>query len=194
MTLSTMALGPMTLAKQVGLVLGGTVLIAIAAQVTVPFYPVPVTLQTLAILFIAFAFGSRLAAVTVLAYLAEGAMGLPVFAGFKNGVALAGPTAGFLLGFVLMAFLAGLATDRGVRNPLALAAVGIGATLFLYVPGLLWPLVVAGAFGIEAGWAGLSVTGTVGAFMTPFVPGDITKAVLAALLAWGGMRALSARA
>jgi biotin transport system substrate-specific component len=194
MTLSTMALGPMTLAKQVALVLGGTALIAVAAQVSVPFYPVPVTLQTLAILFVGFALGSRLAAVTVLAYLAEGAMGLPVFTGFKNGVAFAGPTAGFLIGFVGMAWLAGLATDRGIRNPTLLALVAVGATLALYLPGLAWPLLVAQVAGIEAGWAGVSLTGTVGAFMTPFLLGDVVKAVLAALLAWGGMRALRARA
>jgi len=107
MTLSQAVTGSTSLLKQVLMVAGGTAFIALAAQISVPMLPVPMTLQTLAILMVGFTFGARLGAATLIAYLAEGAMGLPVFANGMNGVAFAGPTAGFLVGFVgpLFAFL-----------------------------------------------------------------------------------------
>ena len=80
MTLTQAAFGADTFTKKLALVVAGTMFIAIAAQISVPFFPVPMTLQTLAILIVGLSFGARLGAVTVLAYLAEGAMGLPVFA------------------------------------------------------------------------------------------------------------------
>ena len=89
--------------------IAGTIFIALAAQVAIPFIPVPLTLQTLAILIVGLTFGSRLGAVTLLTYLAEGAAGLPVFANGGAGLAyMMGPTAGFLVGFVVLAYLAGL--------------------------------------------------------------------------------------
>ena len=95
------------LPARIGLIIAGTAILALAAKVQVPFWPVPMTLQTLAVLIVGLTFGARMGAVTLLAYLAEGASGLPVFAGGMNGVAFAGPTAGFLVGFVLMAWVAG---------------------------------------------------------------------------------------
>ena len=80
MTLSQAAIGTGGLARKAMLVLAGSAFIAVAAQISVPMFPVPMTLQTLAILMVGFAYGSRLGAATLLAYLAEGAMGLPVFA------------------------------------------------------------------------------------------------------------------
>jgi biotin transport system substrate-specific component len=194
MTLTALALGRPSLAKQAALVLAGTLVIAIAAQVSIPFFPVPMTLQTLAILAVGLAYGSRLGAITLLTYLGQGLVGLPVFANGMNGAALLGPTGGFLLGFVLMAWLAGLATDRGVSSPVTLAAVTLGASAALYVPGLAWPLGVATAFGIDAGWATLSVEGVLSGFMLPFLIGDAVKAVLAALLVSGALRLLDRRA
>lgn len=194
MTLTAMALGRMTLPRQAALVLGGTAVLALASQVSVPFYPVPMTMTTLAVLTIGLTFGARLGALTVLAWLAEGAMGLPVFANFNNAAAFAGPTAGFLLGFVAMACLAGLATDRGVTGPLRLSLVTIAASLALYLPGLAWPLGLAQAAGIDAGWASLSVENALAGFMMPFLAGDFVKAVLAALLVSGGVAALRNRA
>lgn len=194
MTLTVMALGQMTLPRQAALVLAGTALLALASQASVPFYPVPMTMTTLAVLTIGLTFGARLGALTVLAWLAEGAMGLPVFANFNNAAAFAGPTAGFLLGFVAMAFVAGLATDRGVTGPLRLSLVTVAASLALYLPGLAWPLGLAQVAGIDAGWASLSVANALAGFVTPFVAGDIVKAVLAALLVSGGMAALRGRA
>ena len=115
-TLTQAAIGHEGLVRKAGLILGGSLFIALAAQVSVPFFPVPLTLQTLAILIVGLTFGSRLGAATLIAYLAEGAMGLPVFANGMNGAALVGPTAGFLYGFVGMAWLAGLAVERGLAR------------------------------------------------------------------------------
>ena len=85
-TLSQAVLGTDSIWRKALLVLGGTAFIAVAAQVSIPLKPVPMTLQTLAILTVGFAYGSRLGAVTLLAYLAEGAVGLPVFANGANGM------------------------------------------------------------------------------------------------------------
>lgn len=198
MTPTTKATGrPMlarrTLPQKAAMVLAGTAVLALASQVAVPFYPVPMTLQTAAMLAIGFAYGARLGAVTVLAWLAQGAMGLPVFAGFGATASLVGPTAGFLLGFVGMAWLAGLATDRGLRHPVALAGVALLASALLYVPGLAWPMVVAPAAGIGAGWAGMAPGATLAAFATPYLLGDAVKAVLVGLAVSGAFSALGRR-
>lgn len=186
MTLTQAAFGADTFTKKLALVVGGSLFIALAAQVSVPFFPVPMTLQTLAILIVGLSFGARLGAVTVLAYLAEGAMGLPVFANMGAGLPyMMGPTAGFLLGFVAMAYVAGLAAGRGVMPMLVASLV---AAALLYIPGLAWPLGVASATGVEAGWAALSFDKVLGAFATPFLLGDAVKAVMAAMAVAGGMK------
>ena len=185
MTLSHALLPARSLTQQVLMVLGGTLLIALAAQVRVPMYPVPMTLQTLAILTIGLTYGARLGAATLIAYLAEGAMGLPVFAGGGAGLAyMAGPTGGFLVGFVLMAWLAGLASDKGLTRGLVPAAlVALVAAVLLYVPGLAWA------------WAAFSKTPDVlwAGWMAPFLLGDAVKAVIAALIVTGGWAALKSR-
>ena len=174
------------------LVLGGSLLIAIAAQISIPMFPVPMTLQTLAILLVGFAMGSRLGALTVAAYLAEGLVGLPVFANAMNGAAFVGPTAGFLVGFIGLAWMAGFAAERGLANGVvgtALAAVVASAAL--YIPGILWPMSVAGATGIEAGWIARDFGSYYWAyFIAPFLIGDAVKAVIAALIVTGGRKAL----
>lgn len=178
-----------TLARQVAMVLAGSAILTIASQVAVPFYPVPMTLTTAAVLAIGMAYGARLGAITVLAWLAQGAIGLPVFAGFGATASLMGPTAGFLAGFVGMAWLAGFATDRGMRHPLALAGVALLVSALLYVPGLAWPLAFAPALGLEAGWAGMGLGATLAAFAAPFLLGDAVKAVLVALAVSGAFTA-----
>jgi biotin transport system substrate-specific component len=176
-----------SLARQAAYVLAGTLVIALAAQVSVPFYPVPMTLQTLAILGVGFALGARLGAITVAIWLAQGAIGLPVFANFANGAAFFGPTAGFLVGFVGMAWLAGLARDRGLTGPVALSAVALAASVLLYVPGLAWPLGVAAMLGVDVWGADLALPALLDAFMWPFLAGDAIKAIVAALIASGGL-------
>ncbi|MDG4650013.1 biotin transporter BioY [Roseibacterium sp. SDUM158017] len=191
-TLLAATYGDMGLARKAGLALAGSALIALAAQVSVPFWPVPLTLQTLAILVVGFALGSRLGAAAVLAYLAEGAMGLPVFSNGGAGVLyMMGPTGGFLVGFVGMAWIAGAAAERGLaRGVVGTSLVALAASAALYLPGLAWPLAVAGLLGVEAGWAGLSLAQTWQAFAAPFLLGDVVKAVIAALVVTGAWRAL----
>lgn len=181
--LSKALLGQETLLKKAALVLGGTLFIAMAAQASVG-WPVPITLQTLAILIVGLTFGSRLGAVTLMAYLAQGAMGLPVFANGASAAALAGPTAGFLFGFVGMAYLAGLAVEKGLaRGIVSTALCGIVISALLYIPGLAWPAAVLGKTLPEL-WSG---------WMAPFLLGDAIKAVIAAMVVWGGWKAVAAR-
>jgi biotin transport system substrate-specific component len=184
-TLSAAILGQETLSKRVLMVLGGSLLIALAARVSVPMFPVPMTLQTLAILVVGLTYGARMGAATLVAYLAEGAIGLPVFASGHAGIAyMVGPTGGFLLGFVLMALLAGLASDRGwTRGFLGAALTALAVSALLYVPGLAWP----------AAALGKSVPELLSGWMLPFLAGDAVKAAMAALIVTGGWAALRSR-
>ena len=173
-----------TILRKTAMVLFGSLLIAAAAQVSVPMFPVPMTLQTLAILLIGLTYGSRLAAATVVTYLGQGAMGFPVFAGGAFGlVPLMGPTAGFLFGFVMMAFVAGWLVERGFARGLWLFAAALIANALLYVPGVLWlqavtPLSLEGAFMAGA---------------APFLLGDLAKAAIAALIVTGALAALRSK-
>ena len=192
MSRETTLINSESLLHKAAMVLGGSLFIAIAAQISVPMYPVPMTLQTLAILLVGLSFGSRLGALTVIAYLAEGAMGLPVFANAMNGAAFFGPTAGFLVGFVGLAWVAGFAVERGLaKGILGTAIAGIVASALLYIPGIAWPMSVAQLSGIEAGWIGREFGSYYWAyFMAPFLIGDAVKAVLAALIVTGGWKVL----
>jgi biotin transport system substrate-specific component len=161
---------PGSLLWKLALVLAGSALIAIAAQVRfpLPFSPVPVTGQTFAVLLVAAALG-RLGLASVIAYLAEGAGGLPVFAGGASGIAyMTGPTGGYLIGFALAAALIGSAVERGWDRHVvgALAAMAIGEVA-IYACGLAWlarfPLPVP---LLDAG-------------LVPFIPGDLFKMALA---------------
>lgn len=194
MTLARAAFGQPSLTRQALLVLGGSLFIAVAAQISVPMYPVPMTLQTLAILIVGLSYGARLATLTLLAYLAEGAAGLPVFANAGNGAAFFGPTAGFLIGFVGVAALVGFAADRGLtRSAPGAALVCLVASAALYIPGAAWPMAVAGSLGLEGGWVGFGADKVWQYFMAPFLLGDVVKAVIAALLVTGAITALRAR-
>ena len=160
------------------LALFGTALLALSAKVQVPFYPVPMTLQTGVVVLIGIAYGTRLGVATVLLYLAEGAAGLPVFAGTpEKGVGLAymlGPTGGYLLGFVLAAANAGDAAERCRRWPvLALAVAAALAAVFL--PGVAW---LAGFVGFEK---------AVAVGLLPFVWGELVKGALAVALGAGAV-------
>jgi biotin transport system substrate-specific component len=195
-TLLTATLGDQGLLKKTLMVLAGSLFIAAAAKVSVPMWPVPISLQTLAVLLVGFAMGSRLGALTVGVYLVQGAMGLPVFApNTMPGLAgLLGPTGGFLLGFVGQAWLAGLAVERGLaRGAVTTGAAALVASALLYVPGVLWPMAVAGAAGIEAGWIGQGAGFYWTHFVAPFLPGDALKSVIAALLVTGAWAMLTRR-
>ncbi|WP_292444761.1 biotin transporter BioY [Mesorhizobium sp.] len=163
-------------------------MLTLSAKVSVPFYPVPMTLQTFAVIGLGFVLGPRRAAGAVLIYLAEGAAGLPVFAGTPaKGIGLSymlGPTGGYLLGYFPAALLAGWArTRKWAAKPVAASVAGLVAGAVIYVPGLLWLGAVIG-FDKPVLQYGLY----------PFILGDITKAVLAALLFVAGRAAFQAKA
>jgi biotin transport system substrate-specific component len=132
-----------TLARDLALILAGSLLVALAARISIPlpFTPVPITGQTLAVLLVGAALGSRLGFLSLLAYLAEGAMGLPVFAGGTGGLAkILGPTGGFLLAFPLAAGLVGLLVERfGLdRSFLGTLLAMLAGNALLYLVGLPW--------------------------------------------------------
>jgi biotin transport system substrate-specific component len=155
----------------------GSALLTLSAKVQVPFYPVPMTMQTLVVLLVGMAFGARLGVATVALYLAEGAVGLPVFAGTpEKGIGLAymlGPTGGYLLGFVLAAAVAGWLVERR-RDAAGPALAVVAGSLAIYASGVLW----------LASFVGLGKALELG--LLPFLWGDLLKAGLAFALALGG--------
>ncbi len=157
----------------------GTALIALSARIQVPFWPVPMTMQTFAILVIGMAYGWRLGGATVLLYLAEGAVGLPVFAGGGGIAYFAGPTTGYLVGFVVAAAIVGALAERGWDRSVSktLLANTLG-TVMIFVPGVLWlAMFLTRANDLEPA-AGLMAAWTAGAL--PFLAGAAAKIALAA--------------
>jgi biotin transport system substrate-specific component len=141
--------------KSALLVIGGSLALTLSAKIQVPFWPVPITMQSMMALLIGVGFGSRLGALTILAYLAEGVAGLPVFAGMAAGPAyLAGPTGGYLLGFLLGGTFAGWAAECGwARDLPRTMLVMLLGHLLIFAPGALWLAALFGwnktiAFGI----------------------------------------------
>lgn len=167
-----------SIARQAVVVAAGVALLTAMSQVSVPMYPVPMTLQTLAVMLIGLTMGGRLAATTIVSYLALGAAGAPVFAGFAGGAQhLAGPTAGFLLGFLAAAALIGLATDRGITKGWvgAFAAVAL-STIVLFALGFAW---LGTMIGFDKAWQ---------FGVAPFIIGDAIKVVLAVLIGKGVLK------
>jgi biotin transport system substrate-specific component len=141
------------------LVVAGTLLLALSAKLQLPFWPVPMTMQSFAVIALAMAFGWRLGVFTVLAYLAEGAAGMQVFAAGSGPAYLAGPTGGYLAGFVASAFACGRLAERGWgRDPWrGAAAMAIGHAL-IFLLGWAWLAVLVGpakayAAGVEPFYA-----------------------------------------
>jgi biotin transport system substrate-specific component len=166
-------------------IVGGSLLMTLSAKVQVPFYPVPLSMQTFVAIGLGLALGPMRGAAAVLLYLAEGASGLPVFAGTPQqgiGVAyMAGPTGGYLVGFVAQALLAGFLAKRGWdRRPATTLLAALLAGASVYLPGLLW---LGVAIGFDKPLLKLG--------LYPFMFGDVVKAVLAALvfpMAWKALR------
>jgi len=164
---------------------GGSLFIALSAQVAIPlpFTPVPFTCQTMAVLLVGALLGSRRGALCLLTYLAEGVLGLPVFAGGMAGLAhLAGPRGGYLWGFVAAAFLTGLLAERGwdKRVKTTLLAMLLGE-IVIYAFGLPWlALFVGSERAVALG-------------LLPFVPGDLLKLLITAVLLPSGWRLVGRR-
>jgi biotin transport system substrate-specific component len=159
------------LRRDVLVMLAGSALLTAAAWVRVPMWPVPMTMQTFAVLLIGATCGPRLGAAAVATYLAEAVLGLPVLAGGKPLV-LGGPTFGYLIGFLLAAMTVGWAAQQGWMRrgwPSILSALLLGEAL-IHLPGLVW---------LYAAWTqDLRATLAVGLF--PFLLGDALKLLLAA--------------
>ncbi len=160
-----------TLPRAVVLVLVGTLLLALSAHVKVPFWPVPMTMQTFAVLVIGAAYGGALGAATVIAYLLEGLAGLPVFTGSVGPAALMGPTGGYLAGFVVAAAVTGWGAERGLTRESGPAlAVFVAADLLIFALGVAW---LATLIGLDKAIAG---------GLMPFLLGDALKVVTATLV------------
>ncbi|GGE18642.1 biotin transporter BioY [Aureimonas endophytica] len=162
-------------ARAVALIAAGSLLLYASAKTAVPFWPVKMSMQTLAVVLIGATYGSRLGVATLLAYLAEGALGLPVFQGTpERGIGLAymmGPTGGYLLGFVLAAALIGFVVERGYARSLpAIALAALAAHAVIDGFGVAWLSVL---FGFEK---------AVAVGLLPFLLGDLLKAALATAL------------
>src|ERR1700676_2832619 len=163
----------------------GTALLALSAKINLPLPYVPMTLQTLVVLMVGAAYGWRLGTATVIAYLAEGAIGLPVFAGPVGGLApLLGPTAGYLAGFVAAAFITGWLRERGWDRsvPRLFVAMGLGHIVLL-AAGFAW-LAFGMKLGVEKAWL-------VG--IAPFVAASLIKNALGAALVPAIRRVLDRR-
>lgn len=161
-------------AVDVLLVVGGSVLIALAAQIAIPlpFTPVPLTMQPLAVLFVGIALGASRGAAAAMLYLLEGIGGLPVFAqGHGGAIWLVGPTAGYLYSYPAAAWLAGWFSERGWGTTVVRAVAGMLAALALiYVGGWAWLAVLTSPRTAFAGG------------VAPFVLADIIKIALGAAL------------
>ncbi|MSQ26985.1 MAG: biotin transporter BioY [Dehalococcoidia bacterium] len=177
-TLSQAVIPQTGIAREMAVVLAASLVIAASAQVSLllPFTPVPITGQTFGVVLTAAVLGRNRGVMAVLAYLAEGLAGLPVFSGGLNawsatraGVpVIVGPTAGFLVGFILAALVVGwLAERQWDRSILRTGAAMLAGNVALYVPGML----VLGSF---VGFDRVLALG-----LLPFIPGDIIKIVLA---------------
>lgn len=168
------------------LALLGTVLLAISSKISVDFLLVPATLQTLVLFTLAAAFGRNLAVATVLLYLAEGALGLPVFAKGGGIGYFFGPTAGYLAGFVIAAAIVGYAADRGYsRKPFKLFGFMLIGEIVILALGAAWLAVLFGTSkGLEYGVFGAKPLeiGVAAIAVQPFIVGDLIKIAIASMI------------
>ncbi|WP_254020836.1 biotin transporter BioY [Mesorhizobium escarrei] len=167
--------GAARLATQLLLAIVGTLLLTLSAKTRVLLGPVDISMQTLAVFLISAAFGMRLGVATLLLYMAEGAIGLPVFQGTpEKGIGIAymlGSTGGYLFGFVVMAAIVGWAADRGWdRHPVKLFNAILVAEIVMMAMGFAW---LALLIGPEKSWQ---------FGVAPFIVGDLIKVGLAASL------------
>lgn len=181
-------------AVDAALVTAGAALVAVLAQVTVPLWPVPITGQTLGVIVVGAALGARRGAASLFVYLVAGVAGLPVFAEFTGGLAaIAKPSFGFIIGFVVAAFVAGWFAERSWdRRPL-LAFVGfVAASVVPFLFGVPYmAFIVNAVLGLDYDLGMVLASGVL-----PFVIGGLIKAALAAVLVpavWALVRAADRR-
>lgn len=155
------------------LIFASTCLLAISSKIKIPFYPVPMTMQTLVVLSIGITFGPRLSIVALSAYLLEGAMGIPVFAGTpEKGSGLTyilGPTGGYLIGYIISAFLAGkIDFNKPIYKRFAFLIIAISP---IYIFGIIWLGILFGFSKPLISWG-----------LNPFILAEIFKLLLLSIL------------
>ena len=181
-------------ALDAALVLTGAAVVAVLAQVSIPLWPVPITGQTLGVIVVGAALGSRRGAAAMITYLLVGLAGLPVFADFTGTIAaVAKPSFGYVIGFVFAAFVAGWFAERAWDRRPALAFLGFAiASLMPFLFGIPY---LAFILNVVMG-ADLTFLQILEAGLFPFIVGGIIKAGLAALIipgAWALVRKADAR-
>jgi len=180
------ALAPLDWTRSAGLVIVFSLFIAACAQFTIPIGPVPITGQSFAVLLTGALLGSRLGAAAVIAYLIEGAIGLPFFSGGGGGILrFFGPTGGYLIAFPAAAYVTGAFAEHGWDKNYwtAVTAMGIGSLIILLVGGVWFSVITMTLPGV--------------AFQTavwPFIPGDLIKIALAAAVLPTGWALLKRKA
>lgn len=163
--------------RQVVLVVGASLFVALCARITIPLLPltpIPLTVQNLGVLLVGLLLGSRRGFAALALYLAEGAVGLPVFnpTGLGGIAQLLGPTGGFLMAYPLVAFLAGLVFERGNRTFARAAVAGILGEIVLFAGGLSWLYVFTHSLA-KAAYLGLYI----------FLAAEVMKVMFAAAIA-----------
>lgn len=150
-----------------------TAVICILGPLSLPIGVVPISLTNLAIYFSVYALGCKKGTLSYIVYLFIGLIGLPVFSGFSGGfVKLFGPTGGYLIGFIFMAFISGLFIEK-FSNKIYMCFLGMMlGTIVTYIFGTAW----------LAYEAGMTFNSALGAGVIPFIPGDIIKMIIASLI------------
>ncbi len=160
--------------KYLLIVIFGSVLLTISAKIKIPFYPVPMTMQTFMVLFLGISLGYKIAVITVFVYLLEGVLGIPVFSNSpEKGVGLiyfTGPTMGYLIGFLLAAFFSGYLNFQ--TNIISIFIKLLFSVFFIYLFGIVW-------LGILIGWE--KPIFEIG--VKPFIYAELFKVLLLTFLA-----------
>ena len=156
------------LLRNICLTIAGVALLTISAKIKIPFWPVPMTLQTMIIMVLGLAYGLRLGTSTVVAYLACGAIGIPVFASGAGLAYMVGPTGGYLVGFIFATLLLGYLGDKGWSKSYGRMAIAMFVgTVIIFLCGVTW---LANLFGFDKAL-------TLGLY--PFVLAEVCKGVFA---------------
>ncbi|MBA4247464.1 MAG: biotin transporter BioY [Microbacterium sp.] len=168
-----------TWVSDIALVVAGTALVAVLAQVAIPLWPVPVTGQTLAVLLVGAGLGAARGAASLTLYALLGAVGLPIYSEASSGWSvLLGPTGGYIIGFIASAAIVGWAAerswDRGWYKPII---TFIGGSLVVFAFGLPWLAVSLGQLGLPNDLQSVLIAG-----FYPFIIGGLIKAAIAAAL------------
>ena len=176
---------PRSVVTNILLVLAGTGLVALCAQIVIPMWPVPITMQTFAVLFVGTVLGPARGVVSMGLYLVLGIAGLPIFAEGKSGDLFALTSGGFIIGFIAAAAVVGwLANLKWDRHVLKTFVSFFAGTVIIYVFGLTWLYFSLQNLGPEVWQFGGStvLAATLAWGLTPFLIGDAAKAIAAALL------------